>query len=347
MFTKDDIIDLGPDDKITSPGLYRLPLQQHHDQPADGPSVTSSTLRTLSMHGPSKVWATSKLNPYRYPRDDKTAFRLGRAMHCIVEGGWDAVAREFNIFPEDTPKRPTPAQRKAVAEGRGSDAAIRSVSFWDWVEDQEAAGKSFLSDAETTMIAEMGAVIAQTEVAVALLQGLPEITMAAKDDETGLWLLARPDVLTFDGLISDYKKTSTQGRAFDSRHCDRTIMNHRYDMQLEFAADVYKRLTGADPDSLAVIFQEDKPPFDVLVRGIDSDARYYAAAENERARHLFAHCLETGKWPHPEDQIGTFRVPEWYAERMSNDLDRDGKLPGPRGTFDPVESQADGVTDAS
>ena len=54
----------------------------------------------------------------------------------------------------------------------------------------------------------------------------PEITMAYKDDETGLWVLARPDNTSFDGVLADYKKINTQGRAFDHGVCDARTTQH-------------------------------------------------------------------------------------------------------------------------
>jgi hypothetical protein len=181
------IITLADDEKITKPGFYNISLDRHHDQPCDGPSVTSGVLRKMELATPADVWAFSKLNPNRWEDEDRPALWLGRAMAAYVEGGMEAVKESFLILPEDKPRKPTPQQIKAYDNGEATEAGRKSVEFWRRVEADE---RTPLTDAEITMIQNMGAALAEDVGAAAAMGGIPEITMAVQDEETGLWLLA-------------------------------------------------------------------------------------------------------------------------------------------------------------
>ena len=182
-----EIRTLADDEQITEPGFYRISLDRHHAQPCDGPSVTSSVLRKMELQTPADVWAFSLLNPNRYESEDRPALRLGRAMAAYVEGGMGVVSQHFRVLPEDKPRRPTAAQIAAYDAGKASEAAAVSVEFW---RDVEADPRDILTDAEQRQIENMGKALALDPAACAVMGGEPEITMAIRDEETGLWILS-------------------------------------------------------------------------------------------------------------------------------------------------------------
>ena len=163
-----DIIDLKPDELIQANGFYRMPLERHHGQPCDGVSVTSGVLRQMELATPADVWAFHKLNPNRWEREETDALRLGVAMALYVEGGAEAVLTGFRVHPEDKPRKPTAAQVLAVAEGRGTEAAIASVTYWAAV---DADPHGYLTKDEFESICTAGAVLAQDPSASAVMGG--------------------------------------------------------------------------------------------------------------------------------------------------------------------------------
>ena len=319
-----EIRTLADGELITEPGFYNISLDRHHSQPCNGPSVTSGVLRKMELSTPADVWAFSRLNPDRWVQEDKTALRLGRAMAAYIEGGMDEVAKHFAVLPADKPNKPTAQQLTAYAEGRATDAGKKSVEFW---EAQAKDPRDQITAAEQKMIEDMGKVLAADPMASAVMGGIPEITMAYQDDETGLWLLARPDTVNFDGTVTDFKKVNTQGRPFNYRTVDSRITEHGYDMQLAFAAEVFECLTGEWPTSAGIIAQWDAPPHHVILREIAEEDLRIGQFRNRRAIRRFAECLASGHWPGPGDDVGAYQRPQWQRDMLLEEMNTEGKAP--------------------
>lgn len=315
-----EIRSLEPGDVIREPGFYQLPMARHHGQPCAGVSVTSSVLRKMELETPADVWAFHDLNPDRWERRETTALRLGRAMAAVVEGGPEMLETLFRVLPKTRPSRPTAAQIKACEEGRGTEAGLRSVAFW---EEVHADPRDILSEAEWALICDMGKVLAADPAAAAALGGHPEITMAFYDEVNDLWCLSRPDQVSFDGLVSDYKKVSAQGAPFDHRLIDRKITSYGYDMQIAFAAEAFEALTGEYPDQAGLVFQSDKPPHHVILRPIARQDLEIATFRNRRARRQFRACLDSGHWWGPGEDIGAYQRPAWQRDLLLDQMKED------------------------
>ena len=52
-------------EKVTEPGIYDMPINWYHDDCCDGPSVSSSGLRTIELESPEHYWAHHPANPDR------------------------------------------------------------------------------------------------------------------------------------------------------------------------------------------------------------------------------------------------------------------------------------------
>lgn len=312
-----EIRTLADNEMITENGFYNITLDRHHSQPCDGPSVTSGVLRKMELATPADVWAFSLLNPDRWVQEDKTALRLGRAMAAYIEDGMDEVSKHFAVLPADKPNKPTAQQLVAYEEGRATDAGKRSVEFW---QKQALDLRDQITDAEQKMIENMGKVLAADPMASAVMGGIPEITMAYRDDLTGLWLLARPDTVNFDGTVTDFKKVNTQGRPFNYRVIDNRITEHGYDMQLAFAAEVFEALTGSWPTSAGIIAQWDAPPHHVILREISEEDLRFGQFRNRRAIARFAECLASGHWPGPGDDVAAYMRPEWQRKQLLEEM---------------------------
>lgn len=311
-------------EKITEPGFYNIPLEVHHHQPCDGVSVTSGVLRTMELKTPADVWAFHLLNPDRFERKQSDALRLGRAMAAWVEGGEEAVMNHFMVLPADRPKRPTPQQISAYAKGEAKDAGIASVEFWAKVESDP---RDIVSADEWQMICNMGKVLAADPHAAASLGGVPEITMAWYDEINRLWVLSRPDLVNFAGFVSDYKTGSDRGYGFNTRACDLAITQHGYHMQLALAAEAFEQLSGEWPQLAAIVFQLKEPPYHVIPRSVEEEELRMGLFQNRRARARFRECLDSGDWPGPGVDFAAYSMPDWFRERILNDMNTSGEAP--------------------
>ena len=316
-----EIRTLEPDALITEPGFYNITLDRHHSQPCDGVSVTSGILRKMELATPADVWAFHQLNPDRWVRPSTDALRLGRAMADYCAGGMDEVAKHFIALPDDKPRRPTSQQIAAYEGGTATATGTASVQFWASV---DADPRDPLTDAEKLMIENMGRALILDPAASAVMGGIPEITMAVQDEVTGLWLLARPDTVSFDGSLSDYKKMNTMGRPFNYRLVDNRITEHGYDMQMGFAAGVFEALTREWPTSVGIVAQVDAAPHHVIMREITEEDLRLGQFRNRRAINRFHECLTSGHWPGPGDDIGAYQRPEWQRNMLLEQMNTKG-----------------------
>lgn len=357
------IRDLGPDEWITEPGFYRLPMDRHHGQPCCDPerlkeiakgdkprpgewAVTSSVLRNILTSTPSVVWDTSLLNPKRRDAGDSDALRLGRVMAAYIEHGPEGVEQFVRVLegdrqrftvpemldmarrgiekPEVRPNRPSYDQVLKYYHGLATPAARFAVEFWKEVDEDQ---REIVSENEWELICDMGKALATDPVASAALDGFPEITMAWYDETTDLWCLARPDQVSFSGLLSDYKKINTQGRPFNERACDARITQHAYGMQMAFAAEAFEYLTGEYPDQVGLVFQHDQPPYPPLLRSIDEENLRIDQFRNQHARRVMRDCMDTGNWWGPGENVGVYRRPEWQREQILEEMQKAGVAP--------------------
>ena len=319
-----EIRTLADGELISSPGFYNIPLSVHHSQCCDGVSVTSGILRKMELATPADVFAFHDLNPDRWEKKETDALRMGVAMALFVEGGAEAVLGGFMIHPEDKPRRPTPAQIKAFDEGRATEAGSASVEYWRAV---DADPHNYLDQSEFDTICIMGRVLSLDPAASAVMGGVPELTMAYQDERTGLWLLARPDTVSFDGSLSDYKKISARGKPFNYHIVDRHITDYGIDMQLGFAAEVFECLTQEWPTSAGVVAQCGEAPHHVILREISEEDLRIGQFRNRRAIARFAECLASGNWPGPGDDVGAYQRPTWQRDMLMNEMNTENQAP--------------------
>lgn len=308
-----EIQTLADSDLITEPGFYRISLERHHNQPCDGFSVTSGTLRKVSLGSPADVWAFHPKNPDRFIEEPSRALVTGAAMAALIEGGEDELRRLYLKMPEKRPNRPTKEQIKRYDAGNPTPAGRRSVEFWAKVENDPR--EPVYPEEWATLIA-MAEALKKDPAASAALGGIPEITMAWRDEHTGIWCLSRPDQIQFSGMAADYKKMATQGRAFTAHLVDSRITQHRYFQQMAFAAEALESLGAGWPETVGVVCQCAEPPYHVILRAFDDDALLRGRAANHRALSIIKDCIDNEHWPGPGEHVGTYRMPEWLEKKI-------------------------------
>lgn len=317
-------VALGPDDKITLPGLYAISLERHHNQPCAGFSVTSGVLRAMEQGSPADVWAFHRLNPARFEKEETDALRLGIAMALLVEGGPQRVLEVFNLHPEDKPRRPTAAQIAAYEAGRASDAAMQSVEYWRAVDEDPA---SYLTKGEFDELCLMGAILERDSNASVVMRGIPEVTMAWQDEATGIWVLSRPDVISLEPSVIDYKKMAVRGGYFHAGLVDRRIDEGGYLQQIALGAEGFERLTGEWPKLTGIVAQLGSPPYHVITRAMDEEDLRIAQFQNRRALNRIHECLTSGHWPGPGEVVGSYQMRKEHRERLLNEMNMEGKAP--------------------
>ncbi|WP_051356395.1 PD-(D/E)XK nuclease-like domain-containing protein [Azorhizobium doebereinerae] len=291
-----EVRTIAPGKKIAEAGVYDLPMEDYHAQPCDGPSVSSSGLRTVFSVSPAHFWAESSLNPNRDEQKDKGHFALGRAAHHLILGEAD-FRRIFSVRPSEFPDWRTKASQ-------------------EWKAKQALERKTVLVPADLDLISGMaGSLATHPLVQHGILNGEIERSLLWRDPETGIWLKSRPDAIPTDsGDFSDLKTTTSVA----PDDIQRTIGDYRYDMQAAVVRRAAREVLGVEMVSFNLVFVEKTAPFCVSVVEIPPADIDMADIDLQVALRTIAHCLETGKWPGPggtQSDARSIYISDWMRKR--------------------------------
>jgi len=321
------IITLGPDDKVTEPGAYRMPMSLYHSQCCPGVSVSSTGIRKAALQSPLAFWKTSDLNPDRYPpKPESDALVLGKAAHCLILGD-EVFAENFIYVPEDAPKRPTVTQIAAFEKnGFWSDAAKDGAEFWEKF-DKEAQGRAFLTAEQVTKIGYMAENLAALpEARAALIGDLTEISMIWQDEITGLWVKSRPDCIPTNGIDFGDLKTFAPKGADIVLSAQRSITDFGYAVQMAMACEGAERIFGTTAEQCALIFIQTTEPYEPVPIMLDAEAIHWGRVLFRDGLDKIAHGLKTGEWPPRAKQFVTYGFPPSMLHRFG-EMQIAGELP--------------------
>lgn len=267
---------------VTAPGVYLMPLDWYHDQSCDGPSASSSGLRTIFGASPAHYWISSSLNPDRIEEEPSEALILGRAAHHLFLG-----EREFSsifvIRPDQAP------------DGRAWNG--NNLTCKSWFADQKAAGLTVLKPEQVEQIKGMRAGLERHPLVQAgILDGAIEHSLIWRDEETGVWLKARPDAIpNASGDFADLKTTAD----VTPRGIQKAIDDGRLDMQAALVKWGAKAVLGIEMNEFSLVFVEKTPPHCVEIRTVRPDDIREAEEDLRAALRLFARCVKENHWPGP------------------------------------------------
>ena len=288
-------IKLGPDELITKPGLYDVSIVRYHSgKLCDGPNVTSSPLRRLFTRSPAHS---------RVKQDDTDALRVGRGTHHVILGEADFSAH-FVVQP------------KVYVNEKGEEKLWHNGAGVCKVWNAEHVGHTILTEAELLQINGMAYALSEHPLVKAgILNGQIERTLAYKDVKTGLWVLARPDVIPNDsGDVADLKTcTDVSWRALES-----ALGEYRYDMQAAIVRMAMREVLNLEMTSFALVFVEKKPPHCVEVIEVPLFDLDEAEKDVRTSLDQYAKCLETGLWPGPggtQTDAVLIPMPDWARKR--------------------------------
>lgn len=261
-----------------------LPDTEYH---ADRTALSSSGARKILTQTPAHFrWEMDNPRPYT------PAFEIGHAAHTLTLGaGSDIVIVEADSW-----------RAKAAREER--DQAL-------------AEGKTPLLAKEAEQVNAMHAAITAHPTAGPLFareDGIAECSIFWEAD--GVDCKARPDwALPGDEpILVDYKTTGDASpEAFR-----RSLANFGYHMQAEWYADAWEAAYGQRPEFVFVA-QEKTPPYAVAVYQVDALALEIAAAQNTRARHIYAECQATGTWPAYSTAPTILTLPAWAESKLAEE----------------------------
>jgi hypothetical protein len=288
--------------KIDTAGMYEgIPMPNYHGNLCVGPSLSSGGMRTMWERSPAHYYAGSYLNPNRVSNDNP-AFAFGRAAHKLLIEGLDGFESEYAIRPDEYPD-------------------FRSKAAQQWRADQIERGLTVLTPEDIFHIKGMAQSLgAHPMVKTGILDGMIERSLIWQDEDTGIWIKARPDVIPGDCTdISDLKTTGS----VDDDSIQKSMTSFGYHVQAAVACAGVKAVMNIDVESFTLVFAEKLPPYAVRVVTIPTEDIARGASQMKWAIREFAKCLKTGVWPGPgngAEDAEFMGMSQWARDKIDRRL---------------------------
>ena len=291
---------------ISKPGWYSgIPLERYHGAGmCAGPAVSSTDLRTCWAKSPAHAYLHWAENPKREPRTITRAMTLGAAAHHILLG--DPFKQRYVAQP------PTYRDTTTAIEKQWHGGARYCKQ---WTEKQEKAGKTIVTLAELATIVAMSQSLSLAPVINdGLLRGHIEISGFFKDEETGLWIKVRPDVVPkSDGDFVDLKT------AFDvtTPAVQSVVRSRGYHQQGALIWDVSEHLEHPF-QAFVLVFVETSAPYCARCVPLPDDDVARGRLQNRAMLRKIANCINANHWPGPGEG-DTRELPLAHEERQRID----------------------------
>jgi hypothetical protein len=307
---------------ISKNGVYAgISLDDYHGKTdlLDGPSVSKSALKWLvPAHGgsPKAFWGRWAQNPDRVAPKTTKALDFGKAAHALLLGD-EVFDEKFVVLPETY-----------------ADAKTGEIKPWnananvckDWLA-KYAAGKTAISTADAVMIRRMHAdasnhpLIRPAPNQAGILNGRVERSMFFKDEKTGIWLRARPDVIPdADGVFADLKTAGDFAEDF----LEKQVFDAGYYLQAAITRMVCRGLDIPFETFVLVYALKDDVP-DTAVVEVSSHEIDRGERVVRWCLDTIRQCLDTGEWPGARpfsDGTRHIQMKPWAKEQIDRFLDQ-------------------------
>lgn len=277
-----------PTTLIADEGLYPdVPEDAYHRDPVVGGSLSSTGARTLADKTPAHFDYER-----RHGRPDTTQFDIGRAAHTTLLG------RGGEIAVIDADSYVTKAARAERDDARAAGLTPLLTEQWEQVQAMVASVRQH---------PRAGALFTRAD-------GQPEVTVVARDPETGVMCRVRVDWLC-PNVVVDFKT----GQDSSPAGMAKAMSNYGYNQQGEFYVSTHALAAGLDaPLPFVLVHVEKNPPYLVGIGEPDEQALAWGRAKNRRARGIYRACSRTGMWPgHPLDPV-PLSLPGWQLHQLED-----------------------------
>ena len=214
--------------------------------------------------------------------DEETpTLMFGRALHSFVLTPYQ-FASEFAAVPDE------PVFRKNKNTNLYKDAMSEFM--------ESNIGRQIVSADDMDTIKNMAdAIFSNPRVRELLTGGRREHTVVWREEETGIYCKARPDLIPdgAQGVVIDLKTTKNA-----SPHPFQTsVVQYGYARQGAMMLHGLQKATGIMHDLFALVAVEPEPPHRTEVYALDDDFLKYGYAEYRRLLRIEKHCRDQKLWP--------------------------------------------------
>lgn len=255
------------------------------------PCVSASDLVNMDTECAAYAHAYWRGNPDRQSHEDTDATALGSAFHTLLLEGLEKYRALYAVKPA------------------GLNLATKEGKAW---KAEEANGREVISwDNHEKLLSMAGAVLKGPARTVLTARKVAEVTLVAKDPDTGLWLVARPDLIVSGRLLVNLKSA----RAPKPEEFERQLFALRYYLGDAFYRHVAKLAGIENPAHAFLVVGKEAPHLSYLAT-LKPELREYADRCVRTLLDQFASCVENRDWPSYTSHTIEIGLPAWAAKRM-------------------------------
>ena len=231
-------------------------------------------------------------------RQPSRAMQIGSAIHCAL---LEPERFEADYVCSGTADRRASEYKQAV-KARGTDEFVLTQPEWDKVIGMQAAAYANPDARE-----------------VLECPGHEELSVFAKDPETGLTTKCRPDKLAhyYSGhVIADVKKCQ------DARPEEfaKSVSRYGYDLAAGHYIDTYEAATGLKVYNYLLIAVEEEPPHGVKVYQLPEEWIDYGRQRRDSALKQAEQCDRIDSWPAYPEGVDVLMPPGWIAHQIEESV---------------------------
>lgn len=194
-----------------------------------------------------------------------------------------------------------------------------------WRAEQQRAGFTVLDPPEMQRVNGVASALRKHALyRDGLLDGDIELSFVWKDEKTGVWLKARPDVVPVgSNMFADLKVVH------DARTVplSKKVFDFGYDIQMGLGGVGMFELLGRVVDEFVLVAVESKRPHGIRIAPIDKGEVRTALSILRWSINKFAECLEANDWPSFEDEDNEYIHRSEPEKARLAKLIEQGKLP--------------------
>jgi hypothetical protein len=238
-------------------------------------------------------------------KEPTDAMKAGSLVHLALQIGPELLKKMKRV----------PVFVGKTKDGRDStQSAEAREAKKNWLAAQPSDAVFVSEEEERMLIGVLEAISSHRLLGKMLMGGVRETSLVVEDPETGVKLKCRPDFISKEGFLVDFK-TSIDARP---GHMTNAIFSNHprspwYALQAAHYVHCLRVAGISKSEASTIVAIEKEPPYGIMIYPLDMGC--LAPAEQWRAMltKRYAECLKVNIWPSYPERAIPVTVPEWVS----------------------------------
>ena len=270
-----------------------------YEQYRDAPGVRSSDLK-LFKRSPAH-WKAAQENPKQHSE----ALEFGKLFHSVIENG-EKFMSQLKVMPEFI------GLTKEGKESKNSKEAKEKKEAW--LNDQPENVIIISAEEERKITGMVKSLAANKTLTRMIKDSVREASIWATDNETGLTVKCRPDLITAKGFVLDFKTTmDCSEKIFEGDIYKQSRYSPFYILQAAHYTHVMRMAGIGNPDLFCFVAVEKDPPYAMNTFELKIDSLGAGDQWRSMLTKKYAECEKNQEWPFNDGRVIPLAAPEWFA----------------------------------